>query len=200
MTTMQSRYSDPASALASAPAPYLGGATFALRYRLLRLIWSLCWTLLASWTPAPFQPIRSLLLRSFGARIHSTAVVRGSARIWWPANLSMGEHASIGPGVICYNVAPVVLEDYAIVSQRAHLCTASHDIDDPAFPLTSRAIVIGCRAWIASEAFVGPGVKVADGAVLGARAVATRDLDEWKVYAGNPARPIRERRRKDRQN
>lgn len=194
---MQSRYAEPDSAVASAPAPYLGGPTFALKYRVLRLAWSLCWLLLASWTPAPLQPVRTGLLRLFGARVHSTAVVRGSARIWWPANLSMGAHASIGPGVICYNVAPIVLEDYAIVSQRAHLCTAGHDVDDPAFPLTSRPIVIGPSAWIAAEAFIAPGVTVAAGAVLGARAVATRDLEAWTIYAGNPARPVRERRRVD---
>lgn len=196
---MRSRYSEPASTLTSAPAPYLGGPTFALKYRLLRLAWSVCWILLASWTPAPLQPVRTGLLRLFGARVSSTAVVRGSARIWWPANLSMGAHASIGPGVICYNVAPVVLEDYAIVSQRAHLCTAGHDVDARDFPLTSRPILIGPSAWIAAEAFVGPGVKVARGAVLGARAVATRDLVAWTIYAGNPARPVRERRRSDAQ-
>lgn len=192
---MQSRYSEPGTPIAAQAAPYLGGPTFALRYRFLRLLWSLCWLLLASWTPHPLQPFRRLLLRLFGAEIHATAMVRGSVRIWWPANLSVGAYASLGPGVTCYNVAPVRIEDFAIVSQRAHLCTATHDFNDADFPLTSRPIVVGRKAWIAAEAFVGPGVMVGEGAVLGARGVAARHLEDWTVYAGNPARPVRQRRK-----
>jgi putative colanic acid biosynthesis acetyltransferase WcaF len=151
--------------------------------------------LLARWTPPQFLPLRRFLLTLFGANIHPTANIRGSARIWWPANLTMGAHASLGPGVICYNVAPVIIEDDADISQRAHLCTASHDIDDPGFRLVARPIIIGRRAWIAAEAFVGPGVHAGEGAVLGARGVAVRDMEEWTVYAGNPARAVRKRLR-----
>jgi putative colanic acid biosynthesis acetyltransferase WcaF len=135
------------------------------------------------------------LLRLFGARLHDTAIIRSSARIWWPANLTMDAHASLGPGAICYNVAPVTIGEYAIVSQRAHLCAAGHDVDDPAFPLVARPIAIGRHGWVAAEAFVGPGVTVAEGAVLGARGVAMRALEPWTIYAGNPAKPLRARRR-----
>jgi len=192
---MLSRYSEPQSAVASAPAPYLGGPTFALKYRLKRLLWILSWNLLAAWTPSPFQPLRRALLQLFGARIHRTAMVRSSARIWWPGNLTMGPHACIGPGVICYNVAEIVLDDFAIVSQRAHLCTATHDVHDPGFPLFARPIRIGRRAWIAAEAFVGPGVRAGEGSVLGARGVAFRDLERWTIHVGNPARAVKERTR-----
>src|SRR5690606_35913142 len=117
------RHSHPGSPVASEPLPMLGGPTFALRHRILRALWSVCWLVLASWTPPAFQPLRRFLLRLFGAEIDRTAMVRATARIWWPAHLSMGEHASLGPGAICYNVAPIVIEDFAVVSQRAHLCT-----------------------------------------------------------------------------
>jgi putative colanic acid biosynthesis acetyltransferase WcaF len=139
-----------------------------------------------------------LLLQLFGARIHPTAMIRGSARIWWPANLSMGAHASFGPGVICYNVAPITVAAFAIVSQRAHLCTGTHAIDDPDFPLVAKPIVIGQDAWVASEAFVGPGVTIGGGAVLGARAVAFRDLEADGVYVGNPAALRRHRNLRER--
>jgi putative colanic acid biosynthesis acetyltransferase WcaF len=141
------------------------------------------------------MPWRRWLLRAFGAEIHPTAMVRGGTRIWWPAHLRMEAYASLGPETICYNVARVTVCESAIVSQRAHLCTASHDIDDPNHPLTSQAIVIGPRAWVAAEAFVGPGVNIGEGAVLGARAVASRELEPWTVYVGNPCMAVRARRR-----
>src|SRR5690606_37686168 len=138
-------------------SPLLGGATFELRHRLARVAWSTCWLLFARWTPPQLQPLRRLVLRAFGADIHPTAMVRSSVKIWWPGNLKMGVRASMGPGAICYNVAPVTIEDFALVSQRAHLCTGTHDIDDPDFPLRARPISIGRSAWVAAEAFVGPG-------------------------------------------
>ncbi len=106
----------------------------------------------------------------------------------------MGAHAYIGPQVIVYCMAPITLGDYAIVSQRAHLCAGTHNIDDPHFQLEARSITIGRRAWVAAEAFVGPGVTIGDGAVLGGRAVAFRDLKPWNVYSGNPAVSLRERK------
>jgi putative colanic acid biosynthesis acetyltransferase WcaF len=173
--------------------PRFGGPTFSLRNRLARATWMASWLLLASWTPSPFTPWRRVLLRFFGARIHKTAMIRSSASIWWPKNLEMGAHASLGPGVICYNVGQITIGDGAIVSQRAHLCTGTHDIDDPDFPLQTYPIVIGRHAWIAAEAFVGPGVTIGEGAVLGARAVAAKSLAAWTIYVGNPARALRTR-------
>ena len=191
---MKSRYDDTRFDAGRA-SPLLGGPTFALRFRLMRLAWLLAWRCLAAWTPSPFHPWRNLLLRLFGARLHPTAIVHGSTSIWWPGNLTMGANASMGPGVICYNIAPVTLEAFAIISQRAHLCTGTHDIHRAAFPLVSRPILLRSRCWIAAEAFVGPGTVVGEGAVLGARGVAVRTLEPWTVHTGNPARPTGLRRR-----
>ena len=105
----------------------------------------------------------------------------------------MEDWSMLADGVICYNVAPITLRSGALVSQRAYLCAATHDINDPEFRLIANPILIGRQCWIASEAFVGPGVTVGDGAVLGARAAAFADLAEWTVYRGNPAIPLRRR-------
>ena len=191
---MKSRYDDPAFNAAGLATPLLGGPTFALRFRLMRLAWLITWRCLAAWTPSPFHTWRNLLLRLFGAKLDPTAIVHGSTVIWWPGNLVMGRNASMGPGVICYNVAPVTLEALAIVSQRAHLCTGSHDIQQASFPLVARPIVLRRKAWVAAEAFVGPGTEVGEGAVLGARGVAVKALEPWTVYAGNPARAVASRR------
>jgi putative colanic acid biosynthesis acetyltransferase WcaF len=175
--------------------PMEGGATFSFQNRLYRFAWSLTWLALASWTPTFLLPWRRFLLRLFGATLGEKAVVHSSARIWYPPNLRMGAHACLGPNVICYSMAPIELGDFAIASQGAHLCTGTHDIEDEYFQLIARPIIIANRAWIAADAFVGPGVTVGEGAVLGARGVTVRDLQPWTVYAGNPARKIRVRGR-----
>jgi len=103
-------------------------------------------------------------------------------------------YARISPSVTVYSVAKITLVDYAIVSQGSILCAASHDIEDPHFQTTAPSIMIGARAWVAAEAFVGPGVTIGEGAVLGARGCAFRDLEPWTVYAGNPARRLKLRK------
>ncbi|NIY95522.1 type B chloramphenicol O-acetyltransferase [Salipiger sp. HF18] len=53
--------------------------------------------------------------------------------------------------------------------------------------------VIGNDVWIGSEAIVLPGVTIGDGAVIGTRAVVTRDVPPYAIVGGNPARVIRMR-------
>jgi len=105
----------------------------------------------------------------------------------------MGAASCLADGVDCYCVAPVRLLARAVVSQRSFLCTATHDYTDPAFPLVARAIVVGEGAWVAAEAFIGPGVTVGDGAVVAARAVVTKDVAAWTVVGGNPAKFLKAR-------
>jgi putative colanic acid biosynthesis acetyltransferase WcaF len=169
------------------------GVSFTLRNRLYRALWSVSWLLLASWTLPHWHRWRRLLLRAFGARIAPTAEIYRSARIWSPTNLVVRDYGCIGPRAIVYSMARITLEPYALISQGAHICAGTHDIESPSFQLGAFPIVIGARAWIAAEAFVGPGVTVGRGAVLGARGCAFRDLEPWTIYSGNPARPTRKR-------
>jgi len=170
--------------------PTMGEATFPFRHRLFRLAWQVCWMLMGAWTPPPLHAWRRFLLRLFGGRIASTARIYGGARIWYPPNLTMGEYACLADGVDCYCMDRIELEAHALVSQRAFLCGGSHKVSDPDFPLVTGPIRIGRGAWVAAEAFVGPGVEIGEGAVLAARGVAVRSLEPWTVYAGNPAQSV----------
>lgn len=105
----------------------------------------------------------------------------------------MGDYSCLGDHVDCYCVDTVTLEAYSTVSQYSFLCTASHDYTDPCMPLTTAPIVIGFRAWIAADVFVGPGVVIGDGAVIGARSSVFKNIQPWSVVAGNPAKIIKNR-------
>lgn len=180
-------------------APRTGGASFSLRSRLVRAAFIVCWTVLAAWTPPLLRSWRRLILRGFGATMGKGANVYASVRIWHPALLVMGDHATLGPRVNCYNQATITLGDYAVVSQDATLCAGTHDYEDPEFQLRTRPIVLGAHCWVAAEAFVGPGVEVGAYAVLGARGVAMRELESGVVHAGNPAVAVKRRRLGPRQ-
>jgi putative colanic acid biosynthesis acetyltransferase WcaF len=169
------------------------GASFSRRNRLARLAWQLVYTLLFRPTPPPLHAWRRWLLRCFGARIAAGCHIYSDARIWAPWNLHMASQSCLGPRVICYSMAPIHLGERVVVSQGAHLCTGSHDYNSASFPLFAKPITIGADAWICTEAFLGPGVQIGEGAVIGARAVVMRSQPAWMVCAGNPARPLKPR-------
>ena len=161
--------------------------TFSLSNRFKRLAWQIAWLLLARWTPPPLHRWRVALLNLFGARADATAHVYGSVEVWAPWNLTIRPYGSLARGVRCYNIAPIVIGRNSIVSQFAHLCTGTHDYRNADFRLYAKPITVGDHAWVCTDSFVGPGVSIGEGAVLGAAAVAVKDLEPWMVYAGNPA-------------
>jgi putative colanic acid biosynthesis acetyltransferase WcaF len=167
--------------------------SFTRRHIAFRALWNATWWLLAAWTPPMCYAWRRFVLRLFGASMARTARVYGSARVWYPPNLHMGLGTVLGPHVQCYSMDRIVLDDYAEVAQFVHLVTGTHDTETALFQLRTRPIHIGSHAWLASGSFVGPGVTVGEGAVLGARGVAFSDLAPWTIHAGNPAQAIRPR-------
>ena len=187
------RASDHISAAAH-PDPFVRPAfTFGNRAR--RAVWNICWLLLFRPTPRPFHAWRSLLLRLFGATLGAHCHIYPSARIWAPWNLICADHVAVGPGAEIYNPSPIQLDSHVILSQNAFLCGATHDYNDPAFPLLAYRMTLGAHAWVCARASVAPGVNIGEGAVLGLASVATHDLEPWTVYAGSPAVKIKPRQR-----
>jgi putative colanic acid biosynthesis acetyltransferase WcaF len=136
---------------------------------------------------------RRLLLGAFGARLDPVVRIRRTVRIECPWNLTIGHDSAIGDRVTLYCLGPVRIGARVTISQGAHLCAGTHDFTRRSMPLLRPAIEIGDDAWICADAFVGPGVVVGDGAVLGARGVAMRSLDPWTIHCGNPAVAVRPR-------
>jgi putative colanic acid biosynthesis acetyltransferase WcaF len=178
----------------SAADPYLRPA-FSASDRIRRLIWNICWAVLYRFSPRPLHGWRAMLLRLFGATMGPDCHFYPGSKIWAPWNLVCAEQVTAADGVEIYNPAPLILGSHAILSQGAYLCGATHDYDDPGFPLLAYAMQVGAYAWVCARASVAPGVQVGEGAVLGLGSVATRNLEAWTVYAGAPAVKVKERRR-----
>ncbi len=177
----------------TAADPYLRPA-FSSSDRLRRLLWNICWSLFYRLSPRPFHGWRSMLLRLFGATLGPNCHFYPGSKVWAPWNLICADQVTAGDGVEIYNPAPVTLGSHAILSQGAYLCGATHDYDDPAFPLLAYTMHIGAYAWVCARASVAPGVRIGEGAVLGLGSVATRDLEPWTIYAGAPAVKVKARR------
>jgi len=168
-------------------------SSFGVGHRMLRGVWGIVWLVAFRPTPRPFHAWRRFLLRLFGARVGREVKVYQSARIWAPWNLTLADSAVIGPNVDCYCVVPITVGEQSTVSQYCYLCAATHDFEDPDFRLMPGPIILKDQVWLGADVFVGPGVTIEQGAVVGARSSVFTDLPAWKVCLGSPAKPHRDR-------
>lgn len=178
--------------------PFLGQGCitpYPIREVLLRIVWQIVQATLFRFSPRPFHTWRAWLLRLFGADIPrpNAVVVFPTVRITFPWRLHLEPHAMIGRHVTLYNLAPIILQYGANISQNCHLCAGTHDFLRWDMPLVALPIVIGPNAWLAADVFVGPGVTIGELAVVGARSVVVSDLPARKICVGQPCRAIKDR-------
>jgi putative colanic acid biosynthesis acetyltransferase WcaF len=158
-----------------------------------RVLWSLAQPLFR-FSPRPLFSWRRTLLRLFGASVGRQVHVYPSARIFIPWNVRIGDWSSVGDDVLIYSLGRVTIGHRVTISHRAHLCAGTHDHRRPDMPLLKLPIMVGDDAWICTDAFVGPNVTIGTGSIVGAAAVVVHDVPPWQIVAGNPARPIGNRR------
>lgn len=164
------------------------------KQKIKRLLFRVVWAIFAR--PFPQATMRRwniFLLNLFGAQVAKTAVVYSSTNVFMPENLVIDDGACLAGHTIVENAAIVHLKECSIVSQYSYLCTASHDIRNDDFPQFSKPICIGEKAWVTANCFIGPGVTIGDGAVVGASSAVFKDVESNTVVGGNPAKFIKNR-------
>lgn len=155
-----------------------------------RLLWDmLSWPLFA-WSPRQIWIWRRIVLRMFGARIGKAVHIFPTVKIAVPWNISVGAESAIGDCAKLYSLGRIDIGSQTTISQGAHLCAGSHDYRFADLPLTKPPILVGDGAWICADAFIAPGVTIGHGAIVGARAVVTKDIPENQIFVGNPAKFI----------
>jgi maltose O-acetyltransferase len=137
--------------------------------------------------------LRWLALRAGGYRVEYSAIdARGFYR---GRSVSIGRGTYINVQVMLEASAPIRIGRYCSIGPRAMLCTATHDIGGPeqrAGRDVPEPIEIGDGVWIGAAAVVLPGVTIGDGCVIAAGALVTGDCPPHGLYAGVPARRIRD--------
>jgi putative colanic acid biosynthesis acetyltransferase WcaF len=161
--------------------------------RLKESLWVLTSWLLFRQCPISLSALKRTVLRAFGARIGRNVTIKPQVKITFPWKLSIGDHVWLGEECWLLNLEQITIENNVCISQRAFLCTGSHNYKLATFDLITKPIVVEEGAWIGASAWVGPGVRVGSMAVLAAGSVATRSLEAGGIYQGNPAIFIRTR-------
>lgn len=157
-------------------------------------LWWLVQALFFQPSPQILYGWRRFLLRAFGAKIGKGVIIRPSAQITYPWKLTIGDYSWIGDDVVLYTLGEITIGKNAVVSQRSYLCTGSHDFSKETFDIFSKPIIIHDECWLATDVFIGPGVTISKGIVIGARSSVYKDITgDAGIYKGNPARRMSDR-------
>ena len=152
----------------------------------IRIIWGtfarILWVL--------FPPLRSVLLRLFGAKIGRNCKFAKSVDIIIPWNLDIGDGCRFSDDVILYSLGPIIIGDNVRIDTRAHLCAGTHDMKDTTFPLLRPPIVIGSGTFIGIDAYIGPDVRVGTNCTIWPRASVFKNAEDNTELSGNPARIV----------
>lgn len=165
-----------------------GDSPWSVRQRIGMLAWEYAWAVLCRWTPKPANAWRLWVLRRFGARIEGRPFVHQRARIQIPWHVSLADGACIGDRTTLYSLDRIEVGAGAVIAQEAYLCTGTHDFEAEALTLLTGPLTVEANAFVGARAFVMPGVRIGERAVVGACSVVTRDVSAGARVKGNPAR------------
>jgi putative colanic acid biosynthesis acetyltransferase WcaF len=141
----------------------------------------------------PDMGIKVFLLRMFGAKVGVGVVIKPAVNIKYPWRLQIGDYVWIGEEVWIDNLDDVVVGNHVCISQGALLLCGNHNFKKSTFDLLTGKITLDDGVWIGAKAVVCSGVHCKSHSLLTVGSIATRNLDAYTVYQGNPAKPIRVR-------
>jgi putative colanic acid biosynthesis acetyltransferase WcaF len=158
-----------------------------------RTLWFYVKAFLFKTSLIPSSRLKVCLLRLFGATVGNGVVIRTNVNIKYPWLLQIGDHSWIGEDVWIDNLVRVCIANHVCLSQGALLLSGSHNYKDPAFGLITGSIILEDGAWICAKAIVTQGITAGSHSILSAGSIATKNLEAYTIYQGNPATKIKHR-------
>ncbi|MBN3946532.1 MAG: acyltransferase [Nostoc sp. NMS7] len=133
-------------------------------------------------------------LKIRGTKIGSVSIISNKSRIEGSLDqLTIGNCTFIGQAYLAIH-ADIRIGSFVVINDGVKLLTASHDVNDPSWSSFAQPIIIDDYAWIATDAIILPGVHIGKGAIVGAGAVVTKNIPEYNIAVGNPAKLLDKQR------
>lgn len=141
----------------------------------------------------PSHHVRRFFYRLAGMKIRKGSTIHMGARFYNPCNIEIGEDSIIGEDAILDGRGKLLIGDHVDIASEVMIYNAQHDVRDPNFRAINATVVIEDYVFIGPRAIILPGVTIKKGAVVGAGAVVTKNVEEYSIVGGVPAKKIGDR-------
>lgn len=149
----------------------------------------------------PSHYLRRFFYRLFGVRIGKGSSIHMNTSFYYPPNISIGQDSIIGERAVLDGRDKLIIGNHVDIASEVMIYNSEHNINDENFAgvenVIKGVVKIDDYVFIGPRAIILPGVTIKKGAVVAAGAVVTKDVEEFKVVGGVPAREIGERQNKD---
>lgn len=144
----------------------------------------------------PFHFIRHTIYRLAGVSIGKGATIHMWANFYNPKNIVVGEDSKLGDHIFLDGRAPLTIGKHVDIASSVMIYNSEHDLESKEFKAREEAVEIGDYVFVGPRAIILPGVKIGKGAVVAAGAVVTKDVPDFAIVGGVPAKVIGERKNK----
>ncbi len=144
----------------------------------------------------PSHVFRNFFFRLSGIKIGKNSTFHVGAKFYYPKNISLGEGTIVGYGAFVDGREKVTIGNHTDIASEVMIYNSEHDLKDPKFAAISAPVTIGSYCFIGPRVIIMPGVNIGDGAVIAGGAVVTKDVEEFTIVGGVPAKFIASRQLK----
>lgn len=141
----------------------------------------------------PSHHIRKMFYKMMGVKIGRNTSIHRMCRMYYPPGISIGNNSIINRDVLLDGRRGVLIGDNVSISEGVFIFSLEHDPNSISFENRGGMVCIEDYVFIGAKAIVLPGISLGKGAVVGAGAVVTRDVEAFSIVAGVPAREFGKR-------
>jgi len=141
----------------------------------------------------PSHHVRRFFYRISGISIGTGSTIHMGAVFYDPKNIKIGKDSIIGEGAVLDGRDKLIIGDHVDIASEVMIYNAEHDVQNADFHAIRAPVIIEDYVFIGPRAIILPGVKIKKGAVIGAGAVVTKDVEEFTIAGGVPAKEIKKR-------
>jgi maltose O-acetyltransferase len=131
----------------------------------------------------------------FKIKIGKQSTIHWRAKFFAPANIKIGNNSIIGNDVFLDGRGGIEIGNNVNIAGETSIFTWEHDPDSPTFDVRGGSVKIEDHVYIGYRVTILPGVVIKKGAVVATGAVVTKDVPEYTIVGGVPAKFIRNRSR-----
>jgi acetyltransferase-like isoleucine patch superfamily enzyme len=145
----------------------------------------------------PFWSVRKGVFRFAGVSMGKGSTIHMGCRFFNPTRVKIGKDTFVGDNAFLDGRAGLTIGDHVDIASGVMIYNSEHDIESSEFAARNEPVSIGDYVFIGPRSIILPGVKIGKGAIVAAGAVVTKNVEDFAIVGGVPAKKIGERKNKD---